>query len=162
MDQLSRREFVAAVTAVAACAGCAMCASAADTAAAPSAPAAPPAGEKVNIGTLADYAKDGIYDKYARSNRIFVIREGGELYAASAICTHKNSPLALAPTGKEIVCKKHGSRFSEHGTAIKGPAKSSLPRYAIAQDDKDHLIVDTAKSFGEKDWEKDGAFIKVG
>jgi nitrite reductase/ring-hydroxylating ferredoxin subunit len=154
MGQMSRREFVAAATAVvAACGACATCTFAAD------APAAAPVGEKVDIGTLADYPKDGIYDQFARSNRIFVIRNAGELYACSAVCTHKNAPLTL--NGKEIVCKKHGSKFSEHGTATKGPAKSSLPRYAIAEDEKKHLIVDTNKSFGEKEWSKDGATIKV-
>jgi nitrite reductase/ring-hydroxylating ferredoxin subunit len=155
MEQLSRREFVAAVTAVAACASCAMCASAADTAA----PAAP-AGEKVDIGTVADYAKDGVYDKFAKTNRIFVIRNAGELYAASAICTHKNSPLTVK--GGKIECKKHGSKFSEYGTSTKGPAKGSLPRYAISENAEKHLIVDTNVSFGEKEWGKEGASIKLG
>ncbi|HZZ42075.1 MAG TPA: Rieske (2Fe-2S) protein [Tepidisphaeraceae bacterium] len=157
MENLSRREFVAAVTAVAACAGCAMCASAAE-----GAPASAPAAEKVDIGTLSDYAKDGIYDKFAKPHRFFVIRNEGELYACSSICTHKNSPLAVSVNGKEILCKKHGSKFSEYGTATKGPAKNSLARFAIAEDDKKHLIVDTGTSFSEKNWEKDGSFIKVG
>lgn len=155
MEKMSRREFVAAATAVvAACGACATCTFGADAAAAPAA-----GGEKVDIGTLADYAKDGVYDKFARSNRIFVVRAEGELYACSAICTHKNAPLTY--NGKEIICKKHGSKFSDHGTATKGPAKNSLPRYAIAEDDKKHLVVDTTKSFSEKDWSKDGAFVKI-
>lgn len=157
MENLSRREFVAAVTAVAACAGCAFCGSAAE--AAP--PANAPEAEKVDIGTIADYPKDGIFDKFARPHRFFVIRNEGELYATSSICTHKNAFLAVSANGKEILCKKHGSKFSEYGTATKGPAKNSLPRYAISFDDKKHLIVDTGKSFSEKDWEKEGAFIKV-
>ena len=154
MEQLSRREFVAAVTAVAACASCTLC-GAADALAADAA-----TGEKVTIGTLADYPKDAVYDKFAKSHRLFVIRNDGQLYAASAICTHKNSPLTLKE-GK-IECKKHGSKFSEHGTSTKGPAKGSLPRYAISQSADQKLIVDTAKSFGEKEWEKPEAFIKVG
>lgn len=154
MEKMSRREFVAAATAVvAACGACATCTFGAE------AGSGAPAGEKVDIGTLADYPKDGIYDKFAKTNRIFVVRNEGELYACSATCTHKNAPLTY--NGKEIVCKKHGSKFSEHGTATKGPAKSSLARYAIAEDDKKHLVVDTATSFTEKDWGKAGASVKV-
>ena len=99
MENLSRREFVAAVTAAAACAGCAFCGS--DAEAAP--PVSTPEPEKVDIGTLADYPKDGIFDKFARSHRFFVIRNSGELYASSSICTHKNSFLAVSVNGKEIL-----------------------------------------------------------
>lgn len=152
MEKMSRREFVAAATAVvAACGACATCTFAADAAA--------QAEAKVDIGALSEYPKDGIYDKFAKSNKFFVVRNEGELYACSAVCTHKNAPLTL--NGKEIVCKKHGSKFSEYGNSTKGPAKNSLPRYAIAENDKKHLIVDTSKSFSEKEWQKDGAFVKI-
>ncbi len=150
-QQMSRREFVAVATAVvAACGACATCSLAAGIEV---------KAEKVDVGTLADYPKDGIYDKFAKDKHFFVIRHEGELYATSAICTHKNNQLYVK--GQEIVCKKHGSKFSEYGTATKGPAKNSLPRFAITQNDEKHLIVDTAKEFHEKEWEKDGAFIKI-
>lgn len=154
-QQISRRGFVAMTAVAAAAAGCLACGGslceAADSLQAASGP--------VEAGSLADYPKDGVYDKFAKSHKFFIIRNAGEVYATSAICSHKQAALTLQ--GQDIVCKKHGSKFSVHGTATKGPAKTSLLRYGISKSADGKLTVDTSKSFGEKDWEKEGASVKV-
>jgi len=45
-------------------------------------------------------------------------------------------------------------------TAAKGPAKGSLFRYAIKEDEKGHLIVNRDKQFDEKQWDDPAAFVK--
>jgi cytochrome b6-f complex iron-sulfur subunit len=160
MSEMNRREFVVLSSAIAAgCAACAFCG--ADALAAPGdKPAAGSAGPgKVDIGALSDYAADGITDKFMRPNKFAVVRTDGKIFACSARCTHKASPLRKKEDG--FACPSHGSQFSMQGTVTKGPAKSSLVRYGISKNDADHLIVDTSKSFSEKDWGKPEAFVEA-
>lgn len=169
MSDLNRRDFVtgAATVAAAACA-CCLCneANAADApaAGAPAAPAAP--SGPVEVGTKADYPKDGtINDKHAKPKelRILVVRNEGKIYALNSTCTHKNCAVktqtdpakaAAAP----LVCPCHGSGYSLHGTATKGPAKGSLFRYGISEKEG-KLLVDKSKQFAEKDWGDAAAFV---
>jgi len=159
---LNRRDFVkaaAAAVAVCACLGCGAEALAAPgQGGAKSAPGA--TGGSVDVGAITDYAKDGfINDKFIKSNRLIVARNDGKIYAFSAVCTHKFNTLTVA--GDHLVCNKHHSEFSAQGTVTKGPANASLVRYAIKKNDAGHLIVDTSKSFREKDWGDPTASIAV-
>src|SRR5205823_8902419 len=120
MSEVNRREFV--ILATAAVAGCAMC----DFASA--AAATQPAGGTVEVGAKSDYAKDGVFDKFAKDQKIFVIRNEGKIYATTATCTHRRATLKLGKDGT-ITCPNHGSKFSNYGTPTKGPAKISLIRY---------------------------------
>jgi len=113
----------------------------------------------LDAGPLADFAKDGTTDTWAKSHGVFVIRADDQVYAVSSTCTHKNKALKLKDG--QIYCPAHGSLFSEHGTAIKGPAKSSLERYAINTDANGHVVVDLTKSFSEKQWEDPASFIAL-
>lgn len=148
MNEMNRREFVAA-----ACAAC-MCAGGVAMAAEPGGP--------VDAGELGTYAKDGIYDQFAKTNKIFLIRNKGKLYATSAVCTHKSSLLEKHATDpRQIECSKHGSVFNMEGAVTKAPAKKALPRYAIAVNDQKHVIVDTSKAIEEGKWNEAGAFVTV-
>jgi nitrite reductase/ring-hydroxylating ferredoxin subunit len=150
MDSISRRHFVAAVGA---CAACAMT----GTALAQPKPRKP-AGP-TEIGTKADYAKDGIYDKFVKSAGFFVIRNDKRLYACTNVCTHKYAVMQLAEG--EIYCPKHGSKFSVEGTPTDGPAKASLARFSIKTAADGKITVDPGKSFEEKEWDDAGAFVTI-
>ena len=154
MSELNRRQFVvAAVVAGAACA-CGGETLAADE------KNPPPSPEKiVDVGSIDEYAKDGVSDKFGKSNRILVIRHEGKIYAPTATCSHKNCLVKLK--GENLACPCHGSRFTLDGVPTKGPAKYPLYRYGITKDDKGHLIVDKTKQFEEKQWDEAGAFVKV-
>jgi Rieske Fe-S protein len=152
MSSLNRREFVLAASA-AACA-CAICGNAEELF------AAPPAGGKVDVGTLADYAADGVSDKFLKApNKLLVVRSGDRIYAMNGICTHKACVVKVKDNA--IKCPCHGSQFSPQGTVAAGPAKASLFRYKIEQNDKGRLVVDKSKQFGEKQWEDPASFVKV-
>jgi Rieske Fe-S protein len=168
MSDLNRRQFVITTAAAAAAAACCACelVHAAES----------PAGEKpsggggggfrgplpkgkFDCGPKTDIASDGVVDKFAKKERILIVRDGGKIYAPTATCTHKNCAVKLKQD--EIVCPCHGSKFSIQGTSIKGPAKGSLFRYAIKLDDNGHIIVDRDKQFAEKDWGNPEASIPV-
>jgi len=165
MPDLNRRSFLATATAAAVAATCACAldcpfALAADAAAEDTGP--------VDIGTPADYPKDGPYDKFAKKpTSLLVVRDGGKLFAPTAICTHKKANLAV--DGGEIVCPKHDSPFDNQGVpkpmtkdGDETPAKKPLVRYAISKNADGHLIVDRSKTFDKDKWDDAASFVKVG
>ena len=139
------------IGAVAACAGLCEYAGAAEAASQPTTP--------VDIGTMADFPKDGVFDKFAKSDKFFVIRHEGKIYATTATCSHRKANLKLKDG--TITCPNHGSRFTPQGTPTKGPAKISLMRYGISKNAEGHMIVDRSKQFEEKKWDDEGASLKV-
>ena len=164
--EMNRRKFVILATVTAASTACAACfASAAE------APAAgedakkqegkppPPNKGTVNVGKTDKYAKDGVSDEFAKSNRVLIVRHEGKIYAPTATCTHKNA--ALRVKNGVITCPNHGSKFSVQGTSTKGPAKGSLYRYALSVDAEGNIIVNKEKQFAEKEWEQEGSFLNA-
>lgn len=151
---LSRRAFVvvAGAAAAAACAGtlggCTSGSGGAaggDGSAAGLPPETNPNGT-TDVGTTADYPHDGVYDRYAVGDRVYVVRRGGSLYALRSICTHQ-ACLVKPLAGAEFACPCHGSRFEPDGTVTKGPAVRSLWRYAIAKSADGRLTVDKSRRF---------------
>jgi Rieske Fe-S protein len=112
----------------------------------------------IDIGPPADYPKDGVYDKYLKSNRLLILRGGGKIIAASAICTHRSCTLKFVEN--EIRCPCHGSRFSPQGAVVKGPAAQGLKRYAITLTDG-KLKVDLSKTFTEKQADDPISFYRI-
>ncbi len=153
MSDLNRREFVvAAACAAGACMMCGAIAHGEDA-------AGDAGGAKIDIGTAADYAKDGPYDKLADTKKIIVVRDGGKLYAMTALCTHKMGIVKIK--GSDLVCPRHNSHFSTDGKPISGPAKAALFRLGISQNADGHILVDASKKFGENQWTDAGASIAV-
>ncbi len=153
MSDLNRREFV--VAAACAAGACMMCGAIAEGA--DSAPDV--GGTKVDAGTVADYAKDGPYDKLADTKKILIVRDGSKIYAMTALCTHKMGTVKIK--GTELVCPKHNSHFANDGKPTKGPAKAALFRLGISQNADGHILVDPNKKFGENQWTDPDASITV-
>ena len=138
--ELHRRALLAATGAAAAVAitVCACGCASQDPEQSGTAPAdAAPAGIErptgpVEIGTVEDYPHDGAYDTHAKSDKVLVVRRGGQLYAMSAICTHRKCNVRAGES--DLRCPCHGSRYDFMGHVSKGPASRDLPRYAIAND----------------------------
>ena len=132
MQELNRREFVV-LTAAAACA-CA-CAGEEIFADAPQ--------TTFDAGPVTDFAKDGIFDQFAKAQKFILIRKGTKLTALNAICTHKNC--VVKPKDDTLRCPCHGSLFTGEGTVTKGPAKTNLGRYKVSVDAQNHVIVDLSR-----------------
>jgi nitrite reductase/ring-hydroxylating ferredoxin subunit len=152
--QFNRREFVIAGAAAAAAWARLDPFAPAACAAAPAAPEA-----TLDVGAAADYAHDGAFDKFAKSNRVMLIRKGDRLYATTATCTHKDC--VVKHVQGEIRCPCHGSRFDLDGDVTKGPAKSPLPRLAIATKRRRPIVVDPSQKFGPGQWDDPKSFVKI-
>jgi nitrite reductase/ring-hydroxylating ferredoxin subunit len=148
MSEMNRRQFVVA-SATCACA-CVLGAEAS---------AQPAASGPLDIGAPSAYKNGEISGKFVRSG-VIVARHDDRIVAMTSRCTHKNSVLGVKDN--QIKCASHGSTFSEHGTPTGGPAQAALFRFAIALNDKGHLIVDKSRQFGEKQWDDPAASYKVG
>jgi cytochrome b6-f complex iron-sulfur subunit len=117
----------------------------------------PQHGDKVDVGTLSDYATDGATDQFAESDGIIVVRSGGKIYATSALCTHQACAMKLV--GQQLRCPCHGSRFDLRGNVIKGPATESLAYFGIAVNGQGRMIVDKTRFFA--DATASGSFVAV-
>src|SRR5438132_2212108 len=115
MSELNRREFV--IAAACAAGACLMCGGAGIAEAAEAA-AADAGANKVDIGTAADYPKDGAYDKLADTKRVIVVRDGSKIYALTAICPHQRGLVVLK--NGVLDCQKHHTKFEASGKAKPG------------------------------------------
>jgi Rieske Fe-S protein len=160
MSDLNRRDFVA-LAALTIAGTCGMCESAFAAEEGKSESKKDYPAGPVDCGSADDYKKDGIYDKFAKSNGVMLISHQGTLIALSTKCTHKNCNVLKKED--TIACRCHGSKFDENGKPKKGPAKAALFRYPIKKDEKGNVIVeaDKTKILGEKEWDKESAFVKL-
>lgn len=69
-----------------------------------------------------------------RNERVALVREEGNTYAISLICTHLGCTVNVLPQG--ITCPCHGSEFTSTGTVVKGPATEPLPHLRVEQNNK--------------------------
>jgi Rieske Fe-S protein len=159
---IARRDFVKrAVAVVAAASACSMCGPLGQAFAdEPTTEPAHPAAGAIDVGPIAKFDKDGIYDAFEKPNKLLLIRTDGMLFAATSICTHKGCALNARPD-QSLSCPCHGSVFTIHGTVDQGPARRSLPRYAISLSDDKHVLVDKTQRFPEKQWDDPASFIKL-
>jgi len=97
------------------------------------------AGRRINAGAVGDYAKDGVYSNY-RDYGFFVIRRGDQLFALSAVCTHRNCKLSVA-SDSSFYCKCHGSTFDAIGHVTQGPARRDLPTLSSYTNELNELVV---------------------
>ena len=149
MSDMDRRRFiVTSAVALGACVSCPL-------------HAAPEQAKKdpVDVGTQADFAKDGIYDRWAKEHNFFLVRNSGRLHAVSATCTHKR--FALVSKDGAMKCPKHGSIFNTSGKPTKAPARKALPRYGIGVNAEGRVIVEPAREFGEKQWDEPGSYVAL-
>jgi nitrite reductase/ring-hydroxylating ferredoxin subunit len=61
----------------------------------------------------------------------YLINDGRQLYALSALCTHMGCRLKPTQGSLGLRCLCHGARFSAAGAVLAGPAAQPLPRIAL-------------------------------
>lgn len=76
--------------------------------------------------------------------RLFIISEGREFHAISAVCSHLGCTVQWKEDRREFDCPCHGSTFRQDGSVIGGPAPTSLPWYPLSLSPDGYLEVDTA------------------
>lgn len=147
-NDLSRRQFIQ--TAAATACACALC-GALPALADEKVPTTP-----LDAGKLADYAADGVYDQFAKSRHILIVRHENRIYAPTAVCTHKHC--VVRAKDQIIICPCHNSRYDVDGVPTRGPAKKPLIRYSIQVQDG-HIIIDPTQTFDQSNWSEPRAFI---
>jgi len=95
--------------------------------------------QTVNAGPVTNYAAAGVYAAF-RNQGFFVIRQGKELFALSAICTHRKCRLDVEQD-RSFYCPCHGSTFDPGGHVTHGPARRNLPVYATSISENGDLLV---------------------
>lgn len=73
-----------------------------------------------------------------RQQRFALLREGGEVYALSLVCTHLGCTLNV--TENQLSCPCHGSIFERSGTVSRGPADRPLPRLRLQRQQDSWLV----------------------
>ena len=104
----------------------------------------PTSTRSLNAGAIGDYAADGVYNKF-RDQGFFVVRQGGKLFALSAICTHRRCKLTSRPD-RTFYCPCHGSTFDATGHVTQGPARRDLPVFETVPDEQGQLVVNVTGS----------------
>lgn len=148
MFEMNRRDFVAisALTIGAASTGCMHLDS-------------PPTTGTVDIGSPGDFAQVGVNDRFAKSHKLLIVRTTDRLYVLSSVCTHRGCTLGVKENS--ILCPCHGSKFSNDGQRIAGPAVDPLIRYGVSLDSNNRLIVDRSRMFDENHGDDVGAFVTM-
>lgn len=99
-----------------------------------------PASERVvDVGPASNFAKDGVYAAF-ESQGFFIVREGSQLLALSAFCTHRRCKLA-AQSDRSFYCRCHGSTFDPNGKVTEGPAKRDLSQLSLTVNEKGKVLV---------------------
>ena len=78
----------------------------------------------IKLVRVKDYAYDVAVNK----------KSDGNFLALVLRCTHAGQ--ALTKTGSSYFCKLHGSRFTQEGAVLKGPASSPLEQLQTQTDDQ--------------------------
>lgn len=82
--------------------------------------------ERVDVGPVSSYVSDGVYAGF-RNQGFFVVRKGKELFALSALCTHRECKLSTQ-SDHSFYCPCHGSAFDPSGKVTEGPTTRDLPQ----------------------------------
>lgn len=61
--------------------------------------------------------------------QLALIRDKGDIYALSLVCTHLGCTLNVS--GEQLSCPCHGSRFDRRGNLLQGPADQPLKRFQV-------------------------------
>jgi cytochrome b6-f complex iron-sulfur subunit len=68
-------------------------------------------------------------------------RDTAGFYALSGVCTHLGC--LVRQEGDQLVCPCHGSRFTQDGAVLQGPAAQSLRHVEVMLSADNRLVVDT-------------------
>ena len=105
----------------------------------------------------------GVSTKFTPEKNVWIVREGGVMYALIAVCTHLGCTPRWLSLEEKFKCPCHGSGFKMNGINFEGPAPRPLERAKIFIGDDGQIVIDKSVQFRwEKgEWGKPGSEIPV-
>lgn len=113
-------------------------------------------------GKLTDYPTDGVYEAFKGPQNVWIVRQRGQLFALSTICTHLGCIPNWLAADQKFKCPCHGSGFYMNGVNFEGPAPRPLERFKVALEGE-VVVVDKSLKFRQElgQWENPASFITV-
>jgi len=88
---------------------------------------------------------------FLQDQLVYIVRTDRGFFAVSAVCTHLGCITQWKPELDEIACPCHGSKFTQDGTKIEGPAPRPLPHFSISLTADGELQVDKLNIVNPRD-----------
>ena len=116
-----------------------------------------------NAGFPDDYIDGQVSVRWKKEHGIWIVREGSQLYALVAYCTHLGCTPNWQENDRKFKCPCHGSGFHVSGINFEGPAPRPLERCHIELSPEGYLVVNKGKRFlYERDqWSDPASFVEV-
>jgi cytochrome b6-f complex iron-sulfur subunit len=89
-----------------------------------------PSGVSIDISTAIKNVGDYTYSSGAIIARVSAGSTAASFVALSQACTHQGTSITYQGNGV-FYCPNHGAQFSTTGSVTRGPASSSLSKYAV-------------------------------
>lgn len=122
----------------------------------------PPTSFKV--GKPEDFQSGVVDTRFVDKYGVWIIHDGGRIYALIAICTHLGCPPAWLDTQNKFKCPCHGSGYYKSGINFEGPTPRPLERaHIFISPDDGQIVVDKSQKFQYElgQWEDPSAFISA-
>ncbi len=117
------------------------------------------AGAEIVVGRPDEFRVAEVSDRFARTHRLYVIREVDHIHALSSVCTHLGCITRWQASQDRFKCFCHGSSFGRDGDPIEGPAPRPLERLQITLTPSAQIVVNTAVRFRKErgEWDREDA-----
>ena len=115
-------------------------------------------------GRAEDFQPGVVDTRFVDKFGVWVVNDGGRIYALIAICTHLGCPPAWLETQNKFKCPCHGSGYYKSGVNFEGPTPRPLERARIfISSDDGKIVVDKAQKFQQElgQWTDPNSFIAV-
>lgn len=117
-----------------------------------------------SAGRPEDYLVGEVSEKFKETQKVWIVRDKGGMYALLAVCTHLGCTPRWLASDDKFKCPCHGSGFKRSGVNFEGPAPRPLERVAISLSPRGEIIIDKSKKFREEkgQWDSVGSYLKLG
>ncbi len=109
-----------------------------------------------------DYPVGVVDTRLVDEHGVWIVHDGGKIFALIAICTHLGCPPAWLAAQNKFKCPCHGSGYDKLGVNFEGPTPRPLERAKIfVSPDDGRIVVDKGQKFQWElgQWDDPNSFI---
>jgi cytochrome b6-f complex iron-sulfur subunit len=114
-------------------------------------------------GLPAEVQDGQVDERFKQSEGVWLVRDGHEIYALLAVCTHLGCTPNWLEEEQKFKCPCHGSGYYKSGINFEGPAPRPLERVAISLAEDGRILIDKNQTFRyeREEWNNPGSFLHV-